>query len=116
MPHYVASDLGLHCLPMTLLRVSRQEWVKGNNLLVGVQVLYFQSQRSIEKGGKTENCRVAFPDSVPITLWSLRPGPGCSKLMTSLVNVSLKFQTSISDLSQYFLLKKCEKLLQSKTS
>ena len=21
MPHYVASDLGLHCLPMTLLRV-----------------------------------------------------------------------------------------------
>ena len=26
-PH-VASDLGLHCLPMTLLRVSWQEWVK----------------------------------------------------------------------------------------
>ena len=23
MPHYVASDLGLHCLPMTVLRVSR---------------------------------------------------------------------------------------------
>ena len=23
MPHYVASDLGLHCLPVTLLRVSR---------------------------------------------------------------------------------------------
>ena len=23
MPHYVASDLGPHCLPMTLLRVSR---------------------------------------------------------------------------------------------
>ena len=23
MPHYVACDLGLHCLPMTLLRVSR---------------------------------------------------------------------------------------------
>ena len=23
MPHYVASDLGLHCLPMTLLQVSR---------------------------------------------------------------------------------------------
>ena len=23
MPHYVASDLGLHCLPMTLLRASR---------------------------------------------------------------------------------------------
>ena len=24
-PHYVASDLGLHCLPMTLLQVSREE-------------------------------------------------------------------------------------------
>ena len=23
MPHYVASDLGLHCLPMIFLRVSR---------------------------------------------------------------------------------------------
>ena len=23
MPHYVASDLGLHCLPVTLLQVSR---------------------------------------------------------------------------------------------
>ena len=39
-------------------------------------------------------------------------GPGCSKLTTSLVNVSLKFQTLISEICQYFLLKKCEKLLQ----
>ena len=42
-------------------------------------------------------------------------GPGCSKLATLLVNVSLKFQTLISDLHQYFLLKKCEKLLQCKS-
>ena len=27
MPHYVASDLGLHCLPMTFLQVSRLELV-----------------------------------------------------------------------------------------
>ena len=27
-PDYVASDLGLHCLPMTLLWISRLEWVK----------------------------------------------------------------------------------------
>ena len=38
------------------------------------------------------------------SLW--RPGPGCSKLTTSLVNVSLKFQTLISQICQYFLLKK----------
>ena len=42
-------------------------------------------------------------------------GPGCSKLTTSLVNVSLKFQTLISNVRQYFLLKKCEKLLQCKS-
>ena len=34
-------------------------------------------------------------------------GPGCSKLTTLLVNVLLKFQTSISNTCQYFLLKKC---------
>ena len=27
MPHSVASDLGLHCLPITLLWVSRLQWV-----------------------------------------------------------------------------------------
>ena len=43
------------------------------------------------------------------------PGPGCSKLTMSLVNVSLKFQTLISQISQYFLLEKCEKLLQCKS-
>ena len=31
-----------------------------------------------------------------------RSGPGCSKLTTSLVNVSLKFQTLISQISRYF--------------
>ena len=35
-------------------------------------------------------------------------GLGCSKLTTSFVNPSLKFQTLISQLRQYFLLKKCE--------
>ena len=35
-----------------------------------------------------------------------KSGPGCSKLTTSLVNVSLKFQTLISEICQYFLLKK----------
>ena len=30
-PHYYYYyDLGLHCLPITLLRVSRQEWVNGS--------------------------------------------------------------------------------------
>ena len=42
-------------------------------------------------------------------------GPSCSKLTTSLVNVSLKFQTLISQISRYFLFKKCEKLLHCKS-
>ena len=29
-PRSVASDLGLHCLPITFLRVSRLQWVKTN--------------------------------------------------------------------------------------
>ena len=40
---------------------------------------------------------------------SCTPRLGCSKL-TSLINVSLKFRTLISQIRQYFLLKKCEKL------
>ena len=43
------------------------------------------------------------------------PGPGCSNLKTSLVNVLLKFQMLISQTCQYFLLKKCEKLLLCKS-
>ena len=36
----------------------------------------------------------------------LLPGPSCSKLTASLVNVLLKFQTLMSEIRQYFLLKK----------
>ena len=42
-------------------------------------------------------------------------GPGCSKLTMLLVNVSLNFQTLISRICQYYLLKMCEKLLQCKS-
>ena len=41
-------------------------------------------------------------------------GPSCSKLMTSLVNDSLKFQTLILQIHCYFLLKKCENPLHCK--
>ena len=32
MLHFAASDLGLHCLPITLLGVSRLQWV--NELMI----------------------------------------------------------------------------------
>ena len=47
--------------------------------------------------------------------FTLSTEPGWSKLKTLLVNVSLKFQMLISEMCQYFLLKKCVKLLQSKS-
>ena len=58
-----------------------------------------------------ENDRVDFPEIriyMVDPMWNYvdhggnRSGPSCSKLMTSLVNVSLKFQTLISDICQYF--------------
>ena len=36
-PQNMASDLGLHCLPVTLLRVSRLQWVK---VIVHVIIIY----------------------------------------------------------------------------
>ena len=46
--------------------------------------------------------------------YNLKSGPSCSKLTTSLVNVSLKFQTLILQIHCYFLLKKCENPLHCK--
>ena len=45
-------------------------------------------------------------------LGGFRPGGACSKLTTSLVNVSLKFKTLVLQIHCYFLLDKCENLLQ----
>ena len=47
-------------------------------------------------------------------IWS--PGPGCSKLTMSLVNVSLKFQTLISEICHYFLLKNVRSFCTAKAS
>ena len=37
MPHSAASDLGHHCLQITLLGVSRQQWVKGESKKCSIQ-------------------------------------------------------------------------------
>ena len=47
MPHDVASDLGLHCLPMTLLCVSRLAWVKICILEIMSCYVYFTEQRCL---------------------------------------------------------------------
>ena len=48
MPHYVASDLGLHCFPKTLLRVSMKEWVK-NRPYFGRAMLAREANRKSQK-------------------------------------------------------------------
>ena len=45
----------------------------------------------------------------------IKSAAGCSKLTTSLMNISLNFQTLISDVCQYFWLKNYEKLLHCKS-
>ena len=39
--HSAASDQGLHCLPITLLRVSRLQWVKVPFKLVADDIIFF---------------------------------------------------------------------------
>ena len=45
---------------------------------------------------------------------SSRAGPGCSKLTMSLVNDSLKFTSSDTQICRNFLLKKCEHIFSAK--
>ena len=62
---------------------------------------------AFENCAEIEYCFISKADT--------RSGPGCSKLTTSLVNVSLKFQMLISEICQYFLLKNFETLLHCKS-
>ena len=48
-PHSAASDLGLHCLPITLLRVSQLQWVKGNTSPGLINILWLKKQPLAEK-------------------------------------------------------------------
>ena len=41
IPHSAAYDLGLHCLPITLLGVSRLQWVKALSRIVEDGILFF---------------------------------------------------------------------------
>ena len=66
-------------------------------------------------GGITCVLQTQFSSFVFFLYGNKISGPGCSKLTTSLVNVSLKFQMLIIQICHYFLSKKIEKLLQCKS-
>ena len=66
---------------------------------IGVENTYFPmfvSQHALEQEKKH------IEDFAPEVITFLTSGLGCSKLTTSLVNVSLKFQMLISQIHQYF--------------
>ena len=69
--------------------------------LVTISILNIRTDRS-EKTVQTQ---------IRELLMGKYSGPGCSKLMTSLVNVSLKCSMLITEICKYFSLKKCNKLL-----
>ena len=76
-----------------------------------------RKDKSTSKASKEQTILQNFKNRIIMRIQRLeskqcrsRSGPGCSKPMMSLVNVSLNFQELMSQQCQYFLLKKCEKL------
>ena len=92
-------DYTFSLLQQTRLHTFKQHFVVVSNYSLNVNRLLCTNKHQEEK-------------KIICNKYGCKSGPGCSKLMTSLVNVSLKFKTLISQIRQYFLLKKCEKLLQ----
>ena len=45
-PRSEASDLGLHCLPINCLQVSRLQWVKSHNTCYLLQLIHGSSTES----------------------------------------------------------------------
>ena len=49
-PHSAASNLGLHCLPITLLQVSRLQWVKGLFFVKDIKIKLAAEYRFLKCG------------------------------------------------------------------
>ena len=43
-PHYAASDLSLHCLPVSFLWDARHKWVNGNSVFVDRSFCVFATE------------------------------------------------------------------------
>ena len=118
MPHFAACDLGLQCLPVTLLGVSRLKWVKISNMkekknIYSIHVPTAESfldphaSEGIPSALSKRWCQVniflfmhkniCFVNSLEVPCKeasNVYSGPSCSKLTMSFVNDSLKFKSS----------------------
>ena len=54
MPHSAASDLGLPCLPITLLGVSRLQWVNGKFVTENSMVLVQDPEMHVHTSDKLD--------------------------------------------------------------
>ena len=58
-PHFAAFDLGLHCLPVTLLWISRLQWVNASRRYSGIPELKNRNHNKnceVACNGSTMNC------------------------------------------------------------
>ena len=62
--------------------------------------------KPVDFGSSIDPDEAALAEPPHLDLYCLPSWSGCSKLTTSLVNVSLKFQTLISQIRQYFFVEK----------
>ena len=100
-------------------RLGRVKFVLQQNFigLIELFVVILERRKMLLTTEQIGRSRCIRPPSVALSECTVfkKSGPGCSNLTTSLVTVSLNFQRLISQIHQYFLLKKCEKLLQCKS-
>ena len=75
------------------------------SMLVLLPTFTLGSKYQLKKLISNTDLSFLWYDSLHSRWESYYPGPGCSKLTMSLVNVSLNFQKFISQICQYFLLK-----------
>ena len=93
--HSAASDLGLHCLPITLLLVSRQQWVKVSQYLEKIQcviqTLINKLIALINRAGETK-CRLIQQFKLKATskIWS--------RLHSKTSNFLLYFKENLIDI------------------
>ena len=101
---------------MTLIDCSSSDLDKCNCFLKISFIKFLAKSANVWQAIHTVNLKLVFNSfKYRFEVQTYISGSSCSKLTTSLVNETLKFQTLISQICQYFLLKKCEKLLQCKS-
>ena len=98
-------------MPKTFVHLKKQDLFMVRLIFVGMQMAVINQNYVL--AGPVIIIAESLLKLIPRQFLCWRSCPGCSKLTTSLVNISLKFQTLISKLIQYFYVEKYENLIFS---